>query len=313
MGKRLKSLGLDLAEDRHLSAAVLSDPAPAGPGQPYRGIVDNVRTWTDATGTAATVARFVRHRFSPHTHDTLMLGLIEAGSKEFRRERHTHAAHAGSVSIVNPGDLHTGCRLAGAELRYRALYVPADLLAEVIDRRGATEFASAVIEDREVYRALLRMHEAIVSADDRLAIDAFSLTALNLLVSRYAGRPAGRRAGESATAAREVARARALIEERFADDLPVAQIARSVGMSAFHLMRQFRRHTGVPIHAYQLQTRIERSKRLLAVGRPPSQVALDVGFADQSHFTKRFKRIVGASPALYQRDMRADGHRPPLR
>lgn len=303
MGIHLTDLGNDLAKDRVRSAAVLSNPAPAD-SQPYRGLVDSVRTWTDAAGTEATVAQFVRHRFSPHTHDSLMLGLIEAGSKEFRRERHTHTANEGSVSVVNPGDLHTGCRHGGAELRYRALYVPADLLAQAVGRRGAIEFPSAVILDRQVFRALLRMHEAIVTREDRLVIDTLSLTALNLLASRYADQAGGVRAAESASANREVARARALIEERFADDLPVAHIARSVGISAFHLMRQFRRHIGLPIHAYQLQTRIERSKRLLAMGRSPSQVALEVGFADQSHFTKRFKGLVGASPARYQRDMR---------
>lgn len=94
----------------HAHSPVLSNPALRASLRdgPYSGIADGVRVWTHAGGVEATAARFVRHRFSPHTHDTLMMGLIEKGSKTFRRERRTHVAPAGSISVVNPGDLHTG-------------------------------------------------------------------------------------------------------------------------------------------------------------------------------------------------------------
>jgi AraC-like DNA-binding protein len=68
------------------------------------------------------------------------------------------------------------------------------------------------------------------------------------------------------------------------------------------LMRLFRRHVGMPMHALQTQLRVELGKRLLQRGMTASQTALEVGFADQSHFTKRFKEMVGTSPVAYQRN-----------
>jgi AraC-like DNA-binding protein len=55
----------------------------------------------------------------------------------------------------------------------------------------------------------------------------------------------------------------------------------------------------MPPHEYQLQVRIARAKSALRTGSPIAQVALDMGFADQSHFTRVFKRLVGGTPAQY--------------
>ena len=55
----------------------------------------------------------------------------------------------------------------------------------------------------------------------------------------------------------------------------------------------------MPPHLYLTQVRIERAKTLLTEGLPPAHVAAETGFVDQSHFTKRFKRIVGVTPGQY--------------
>lgn len=286
------------------NAAVLSDPAAVEGGSLYAGLRDGVRVWRlDGCGAVATAARFVRHAFRPHTHDTFMFGLIERGAKTFQRERATYLAAPYSVSVVNPGDLHTGQRAAGEELRYRALYVPAQTLSDAVGMATAVGFQSGVIEDAGVFRAMVHAHDALVGGGTRLARDSLVLGALGLLASRHGGVATGDRTG---AARPEIGRARALIEDRYADALSIASIAQEVALSPYHLMRQFHRQVGMPMHAYQLQVRIERARHLLARGEAPAHVALSVGFADQAHFSKRFKSLVGASPASYQRDVRRD-------
>jgi AraC-like DNA-binding protein len=56
----------------------------------------------------------------------------------------------------------------------------------------------------------------------------------------------------------------------------------------------------MPPHTYRLQQRIHLAKRMLADGIPIVQAALDTGFTDQSHFTRRFKTFVGTTPLQYQ-------------
>jgi AraC-like DNA-binding protein len=77
------------------------------------------------------------------------------------------------------------------------------------------------------------------------------------------------------------------------------QLSALAGLSQYHLVRVFRQETGLPPHTYLTQTRIERAKEQLQAGEPIAAVAATTGFADQSHFTKRFKRIVGVTPGQY--------------
>jgi AraC-like DNA-binding protein len=57
---------------------------------------------------------------------------------------------------------------------------------------------------------------------------------------------------------------------------------------------------GMPPHAYQTARRIAQAQVLLRQGLAPAAVASDCGFADQSHLTRAFKRVVGVPPGLYR-------------
>ena len=69
--------------------------------------------------------------------------------------------------------------------------------------------------------------------------------------------------------------------------------------SRFQVVRVFRARYGLPPHTYQLCSRIARARALLRAGHTPAEVSALCGFADQSHFGRHFKRLVGATPARY--------------
>ena len=83
--------------------------------------------------------------------------------------------------------------------------------------------------------------------------------------------------------------------------MALQELSVRVGISPSHLNRRFGAEVGLPPHRYQLQLRIDAAKARLAAGVPIVQVAADLGFSDQSHFTRLFTRIVGATPAQYQK------------
>lgn len=86
--------------------------------------------------------------------------------------------------------------------------------------------------------------------------------------------------------------------ERFLDeDLSLARLAGVAGVSASHLKALFRRSTGLPVHRYVVERRLERAKALLARGLPASQVALVAGFAHQSHMARWMRRKLGVTPS----------------
>jgi AraC-like DNA-binding protein len=88
------------------------------------------------------------------------------------------------------------------------------------------------------------------------------------------------------------------------------ELSEAVGSNRFVLLRQFRRAFGVPPHAFVVRARVERSRSLLARGADVAEVAQVLGFADQSHFTRAFKSIVGLTPGAYRRTTRLSVARP---
>jgi len=94
------------------------------------------------------------------------------------------------------------------------------------------------------------------------------------------------------------------IEEHLSEQVPLATLARSVRLSAYHFCRAFKRSFGVPPHRYHNARRIEHAKTLLAQpARSVTEIALKVGFSETSSFTAAFRKATGTTPTAYRRSL----------
>jgi AraC family transcriptional regulator len=92
-----------------------------------------------------------------------------------------------------------------------------------------------------------------------------------------------------------------LLHERFSEGLTLRTIADSVAVHPVHLVRSFRRFYRSTIGEYLRRLRIEfASQQLAATDTPIAAIAVASGFADQSHFSRTFKRLTGLTPAKYR-------------
>jgi len=107
-------------------------------------------------------------------------------------------------------------------------------------------------------------------------------------------------------------RARRLIEDDWSEGIrskgirsegtqTVRALARAVGLSPFHLIRNFRALFGVTPHQYRIQIRLERARELLGSGHSVTDACLEVGFSSPGSFSHLFGRRVGVSPSAYRR------------
>ena len=248
-------------------------------------------------------ARYITHAFGRHAHDTFAIEVLERGAHTFRYRGADHAPVAGDLVLLNPGEVHTGRPASPLGYGYRMLYPSVEqvrMAAEEISgcSRNDPYFPRPVVRDDRLAAAMRHLHIALAEPAPRLERESRLLTVLVAVVRRHAAeRPPARATGMEP---RAVTWAREFLEANAAEEVSLAQLAEVAGLSPFHLARVFREAVGLPPHAYLDQVRVERAKRLLAAGLPIARAAADVGFADQSHLTRRFKRLVGVTPGQYR-------------
>lgn len=103
---------------------------------------------------------------------------------------------------------------------------------------------------------------------------------------------------------RRLCRARDRLHDESAEPPRLPELARSAGLSPFHLLRVFKSCFGETPHEYVSRLRIERSKHLLRAGHSVTDTCLEVGFSGLGTFSSRLKSQVGVSPSEYARTMR---------
>jgi AraC family transcriptional regulator len=180
-------------------------------------------------------------------------------------------------------------------------------------RRAAEEMdvdpGRAVLEPQHQFRDAQIEHIAwALDADRRsshpngsLYTESLGLALAAHLIGRYSARR-GLPNAASPTRGRGLStlqfrRLVAFIEEHLDEDLSIARLAGSAAISASHFKTLFKRTTGMPVHQYVVQRRVERARTLLAIGDlSASQVALAAGFAHQSHMARAMRRLLGVTP-----------------
>jgi AraC-like DNA-binding protein len=110
-------------------------------------------------------------------------------------------------------------------------------------------------------------------------------------------------------------RAKLFIDEHYASDIDLDNIADEASFSKYHFIRLFRRVFGATPHQYLTSVRLFRARALLAQGVPVTDTCYSVGFDSLSSFTGLFKRAVGKTPSAFRAEalhLRADMARAPL-
>jgi len=252
-------------------------------------------------------AYYVQHAYPRHSHDYYVISLIERGRQSFTHNGTKHVTPAGGVIFINPGAVHTGEAVDEQGFELRSLYPTTALMEtaalELTGRRQALPFFKEVRVDQHwATNAVLSLHKAIAQEASMLECEARTLWTLAQLIKRYAHTGPGEQPlGKEKKA---VQQARRYIEECFSERITLNQLAQQAALSPYYFLRVFRAEVGMPPYAYLESVRIRQAQRLIETGKPLAEVALEVGFSSQSHLTRHFKKIIGATPCQYAQQIR---------
>jgi AraC-like DNA-binding protein len=254
-------------------------------------------------GVEATVAE-TAHSFPRHSHDRFGVGVIVAGGHRSASGRGVVEARASDAIMVNPGEVHDGSPLDERGRAWRMLYFEPSMLADVaVELSGVAvheiELTQPVIHDpllRVLFERLFTVSVEAQTVPDDLVREEAMLELLGYLVRTHATMHTRSRLPRSLG---PIARARARIDDDPSSPLTLADLAADAGMSRFQLLRGFAHEMGLPPHAYRMQRRMTLARQLIASGATLAAAAAAAGFADQSHMTRAFTRLLGITPANY--------------
>jgi AraC family transcriptional regulator len=245
----------------------------------------------------------------PLSHHTLALVVRPPHKFELRYDdvRQTTAPSAGSIYVI-PAESAVTWRWTGPKDSLLVFLEPqliARVAGEAFDLDPARVSVPALADmDYPQLRATMLAVDAELSDDGAggsLAAESLAnLLAVHLIRHRAPRRLRGRTdKALSRSAHRTVVE---FVMENLDRALTLEALAEIACLSPYHFARQFKATTGLPPHQYVIARRIERARQLLLTDDEPSlaQIATRVGFADQSHLARHFKRIVGITPARFR-------------
>ena len=243
-------------------------------------------------------ADFSGQAFGRHSHSAFAIGAILHGVGGYQCRGRRHALPAGTLSLMNPEEPHTG-HAESERLVYRMLYVEETRLLGLLGRkqlpRGFGELNPA--DDGSVAAGLAWLAEDF-QRSDALGLESRLLALLEQVFVRHGGlRPAAAAPRDGGT----TARLRDYLEAHATEALGLDQLAQLLQRHPRHLIEAFRRAYGVPPHTYQLQCRVRQAKRLLLEDRPLAELAQPLGFYAQAHFSTTFRRFTGVTPGQFRR------------
>jgi AraC-like DNA-binding protein len=288
----------------HFKADSVSQLLTAGPGK-ARLLVSRLRRDTPGHGLAAPPDYRFGGVFS------VLLQLREQTKRELFMDGkciHRGAYAARTTSIVNHQEKPAANLLSPFDTLI--FTVPQMALDEIAGERGGARIDQLYCVPGGVFdETLWHLGNALLPALERpnevgsLYAEQVMLAANTYFAQAFGGlRPAQDRVGRLAPwQLRRATEAMSL----FAEDISLKELAAECGLSVSYFVRAFKISTGDPPHRWMLRRRVEYSKSLLA--RTPSslaEVAINCGFADQSHFTRMFKSFVGTTPAAWRYAMK---------
>lgn len=240
-----------------------------------------------------------------HTHHVLTFGIDGASCLEVGRRR--IAVDPVSIAFHRPGSTYRtfhpwGCHDSGINIAFRA-DVAEDVLAHADPRGDGPLLLIAIKPMRLALEPMIAaLRHGAGRAVDPLETDERALELLRAVLAPSSRRAGARREATRADHAAIVDDAREYLRMHAREAIRLDDVARAVGTSPFHLCRLFRAHTGLTMRGYLHRLRLwEAAHALGGSDAPLSRIALDAGFASHSHFTARFTREVGFSPAHLRR------------
>jgi AraC-like DNA-binding protein len=271
-------------------------------------VADDPRIWAwrpQVPGVAEVLhAHMTSHVYPMHTHESWTLLIVDDGMIRYDLHRHEHGALLQAVTLLPPRVPHNGRAATSSGFRKRVVYLelshlPASLIGRAVDQ--------PVLFDPLLRQRVSQLHLALVEPGGELEAESRLAFVAERLQRHLGGHAGALETGAQEAGAPVAHQLRELIDAGFRDKVTLRQASEAIHAHPAHLVRMFSREFGISPHQYLTGRRVDLARKLLLDGVPPSAAAATVGFFDQSHLNRSFRRLLGTSPGRYAGGARQAG------
>jgi AraC-like DNA-binding protein len=234
-------------------------------------------------------------------HESYVVCVCPKASAAVHYRGRLHELTDASYMLMEPGETHVNTVVPRPQT-YTVVRVSSAIIEQAVQELGLPpnpHFPRMLGSNPAVIQAFQRLAAAVSAGDMALELQSRFALGLRLVLENCTEHARASNVRDAVGQRAPVERAKMCLRERFNEAMSLNELADAAGLSRFHLLRTFARQVGMPPHVYQVRLRIERACLLMQAGMSPSVAATTVGFADQSHFTRHFRRVMDTTPGRY--------------
>ncbi|MDC4442495.1 AraC family transcriptional regulator [Acinetobacter baumannii] len=248
---------------------------------------------------------FGRTCYKSHSHPTFSIGAIDEGNSVFQSSFGTVQKISAGTLVIVPAHVEHSCNpMPNQAWSYQMLHLDLAWLNQLyseFQEQGLDlhipQHKPLIIKDESLYEAFTEMNETLFDAQKLIFEKEQSLLhcLIHLLLPHFI--------------LEEIQKPQYLYKD-FLNLIDVIsssegfisleELAQRVGLSRYAIIRLFKANVGLTPHAFQINLKINQAREQLKKGVPLAELAVNLGFSDQSHFHKAFKAHTGVTPRQFQ-------------
>ena len=265
--------------------------------------MDNVSYHTTPSQSISLItADYKKFAFPRHYHLDFHIGLITHGQQKFQHNGTTYHAGNGQIIIMPPDELHDGHALLDSGYRSRVFAINPQWLSDLADLKQPGQiirFNQLIIKDPCIFSQLVNLHRLLMHPElSQIEKDCLPLERLNQLFDRFGS---FQRAPSIPLGTKSIDILKEYLLANLAQPIRLEQLSELCNLSPTQFQRHFKASMSITPYAWLTRLRLEYSMKLLKSGVCSTEVAHQVGYYDQAHFSKAFKQCYGVSPSKINR------------